>query len=88
MTATTHTCPVCGYSDLAQPAYDEQQNPSFDICPSCYYHFGYDDNAANVTHQQWRQQWIAKGMPWNSKGIEKPFNWNPRTQLLNVGVKT
>ena len=89
---TKNMCPVCGYDDLYKPAYRPENDykkgtPSFEICPSCYYQFGLTDDDKNITHAQWRQQWIAKGMPWNGKGIKAPLNWNPREQLLNIGVK-
>ena len=80
-----NVCPVCGYDALKEPAYDEHLTPSYKICPSCYFEYGYDDEAAGITHQQWREQWIAKGMPWKS-AKEKPANWNPKKQLENISI--
>jgi hypothetical protein len=82
-----HTCPVCGYPQLAEPAYDEYKNGSHEICSSCYYHFGYDDEAANITHEQWREKWIKDGMPWRSSAKHRPDGWDPCQQLLNIGVR-
>ncbi len=80
-------CPVCGYPELSEPAYDKSENPSFDICSSCHYHFGYDDTSKHISHEQWRQQWIAEGTPWRGKGKKQPLDWNPVQQLQNIGIK-
>ena len=86
---TGHMCPVCGYADLDKPAYSRGNvgSPSFEYCPSCGFQFGWTDDDQQITHEQWHEKWIAKGTPWDNEQIEKPFNWNPREQLLNVGVK-
>jgi hypothetical protein len=81
-------CPVCGY-DLGFPAWTDL-SPSDEICPSCGIQFGYEDAAGgdikrrSLIYQQWRIQWIQKGMPWNSLGIEPPNNWDPKEQLKNL----
>lgn len=83
-------CPVCGYPDLDTPAYwqnDPNANGSLEICPSCGFQFGYTDHGKHIAHEQWRMQWIASGMIWRSKGIKPSPNWDPRAQLLNVGMK-
>jgi hypothetical protein len=34
-------------------------------------------------YAEWRERWIAEGMPWN--GAEQPpQNWDPRRQLKNL----
>ena len=38
-----HTCFVCGYPEL-----DELPDRSDEICPSCGFHFGYDDAASGT----------------------------------------
>jgi hypothetical protein len=81
-----NTCPVCGYQELSEPAYNELKNPSYEICTSCNYQFGYDDDSQHITHDQWRQQWVAAGMPWRGKGKRQPLNWNPVQQLGNIGI--
>ena len=78
-----YTCPVCGFDHLTEPPLD----PSFEICPSCRFQFGVHDMDRGITFEQWREKWIAGGMMWSSKGMSKPLHWNPRKQLLNVGVK-
>jgi hypothetical protein len=81
-----HICPVCGYPDMSQPAYDEYKNGTHVICWSCHYHFGYDDDDQQITHEQWREKWIKDGMPWRGSA-KQPAGWNPCQQLLNIGVK-
>lgn len=86
----SNMCPACGYTHLENPAYFNSAGawPSLEICPSCGFQFGYTDNAQQITFKQWREQWVARGMPWRSKGINPPSNWNPSQQLLNVSEKT
>ncbi len=86
----SNMCPVCGYNDLDKPAYynnNPKASGSFEICPSCGFQFGVTDQDRHISFEQWREEWIAKGMPWDGMGIKPPPNWNPREQLLNVGVK-
>ena len=86
----SNMCPVCGYPNLDEPAYRETPKGglgSLEICPSCGFQYGYTDDAIHTTFEQWRAQWISRGMKWRSKGMQPPPGWDPRKQLLNVGVK-
>jgi len=56
-------------------------------CPSCGFQFGYTDKGKHISFDQWRQQWINRGMQWRGGGIAEPANWTPKKQLLNIGVK-
>ncbi len=83
-------CPVCGYPDLDEPPYRGsvgRGSASYEICPSCGFQFGWTDDDQHITHEKWRERWIANDMPWAIEEMEKPSDWNPREQLLNVGVK-
>ncbi|RIK43045.1 MAG: hypothetical protein DCC58_10200 [Chloroflexi bacterium] len=82
-------CPVCGYA-LNQPPWCGE-SASFEICPSCGIHFGYDDDVSSEsfrskpeTYRCWRETWITAGMPWFSKGRDKPKGWNPLDQLARL----
>jgi len=80
----SYMCPVCGYPALKENPVN--LSPSFEICRSCGFEFGISDDDLGFTFDQWRQKWIAEGMPWSS--INKlPHGWDPRKQLLNIGVK-
>jgi hypothetical protein len=89
------TCPVCGYPDLREPAYDETGAPNYDICSACGFQSGYDDDGVwfnepeiHDIHKQWREKWIAGGMKFKhppSSG-DKLLNWDPVRQLLNIGI--
>ena len=81
----SNVCPVCGYPSLDEPAYDGDA-PSLEICPSCFYQFGYDDLDQNITHSECREMWIKKGTPWSGSN-KSPIGWDPKQQLLNIGVK-
>jgi hypothetical protein len=85
-----HICPVCGFDGLYEKAYDGSIG-SLEICPCCGFQFGYHDDDLEIHHDEWRSEWITHGMLWSDEGLggrekEKPANWNPTAQLLNIGV--
>lgn len=87
----SYICPVCGFSGLDRPAYNDYGGASHEICECCNFQFGYDDFSEGISHEQWRAQWITKGMPWN-EGDDDPDNpqpagYDPRRQLLNIGIR-
>jgi hypothetical protein len=75
-----YKCPVCGF-ELDEPPYSSDGHGLFEICPSCGFQFGVTDNDLGISFHEWRELWIAKGMPWNSKGRAAPEGWNPEAQL-------
>jgi hypothetical protein len=79
-----HTCPVCGFTELAEAAYDNAGCASFEICPSCGTEFGYHD--AKESHAELRKRWLAAGAPWSSRAIPSPPNWDPLQQLRIAGM--
>lgn len=90
-------CPVCGFKGLKKPPYtgkngiphlvaDGQGNPSYEICVSCGFQFGVTDYDKKISHEQWRQKWMANGMQWRATSIQSPNGWNPREQLQNLGI--
>lgn len=89
MGAVMYTCPICGYPGLGEPPRSPKTGGgSYEICPSCGFQFGVTDDDRGCTYDDWRKQWIARGMPWDSLGIETPpTDWDPRRQLarLNEG---
>src|SRR5437660_2364113 len=82
-----YQCPVCGYPDLPEPPYTAESGASYDICPSCGFEFGYDDEARGVTFEEWRAKWVAGGMKWSSRGLSAPPGWDPAAQLRTLGVQ-
>ncbi|HSI64321.1 MAG TPA: hypothetical protein VLE43_14430 [Candidatus Saccharimonadia bacterium] len=77
-------CPVCGYPKLAEPPRTPSGGGSYEICPSCGFQFGVDDDDRCVTLEQARKEWVAAGMKWSSKGIHPPKGWDPGTQLATL----
>ena len=75
-------CPVCGYDSLDEPAYDEYDCPTYNICPCCLNEFGYTD--ARRTHEELRKEWICKGKKWGRLGDVPPIDWDANIQLKNV----
>ena len=79
-------CPICGYPDLSEPAYIGNGRASLEMCQCCGFQFGWHDYDQKISHAQWREKWIQDGMAWQSRGIKKPADWDPREHLKNVGV--
>lgn len=77
------TCPICGYPDLDEPAYNSSGSPSFDICSCCGVQFGYNDT--RWTHDELRDCWIKLGMSWWSP-LPKPQGWDPIKQMKAAGL--
>lgn len=78
------SCPACGF-DLGFEPWAKGV-ASFEICPCCGIQFGYDDAEPSKRaqlHVQWRQRWIAEGMPWWS-GRGEPSGWNALEQVRRL----
>jgi rubredoxin len=81
----TYTCPVCGYPGLDTPPRDPVHNyPSYDICPSCGFEYGFDDDSEGYTYETYRQKWLADGAQWWAKSKKPPAGWDPVTQLMRL----
>src|SRR3990172_820952 len=65
---TSFVCPVCGFPNLTEQPRHADGGASDEICPSCGFQFGYDDDDRGIGFEEWRQDWIKRGMPWSSKG--------------------
>lgn len=87
MTQPTSQCPVCGYPNLSEPPRSPSSGgASYEICPSCGFEFGVTDDDRGFSYDDWRKQWIGRGMPWDSADIEPPPpGWDPRRQLESLG---
>jgi hypothetical protein len=80
-----YICPVCGYPDLEEPAWDINTGaPSFDICPCCGCEFGYGDATAKGKKRH-LVKWIKSGAIWFEPNL-KPADWDLREQLRRVSV--
>lgn len=95
-----YICLVCGYPNLDEQPFDGTRFFStHEICPSCGFHYGYDDLNGTGEYPEtsserdiiraYRQKWIHGGMKWWAKDEggpdeRRPENWNPKKQLENV----
>ncbi len=86
MKTLTHYCPVCGFDKLAEPARNKTGGASFEICSCCGFQFGVTDDDKGISYDNYRQEWIEKGMPWSSSGQKAPKAWNAQTQLANLAL--
>lgn len=75
------TCAVCGWRHLHAPQRSSSGGASHEICPSCGFESGHSDDDEGFTYEQWRERWVATGLPWCGKGIAKPRQWNPMKDL-------
>lgn len=75
-----HTCIVCGYPHLTEAPRPKHGGGSFEICPSCGFQFGVDDDDRGIAHAAARAAWVRKGMKWHSRS-PAPADWNPKVQL-------
>jgi hypothetical protein len=85
------TCPICGWPSLEEPPFDEDNEGSDEICPSCGAHFGFDDEGLwgaplEARFVELRQSWVRAGCPWWSKRLPPPSGWDPWEQLYNAGL--
>jgi hypothetical protein len=79
-----HQCPVCGFAELKEPPRAASGGGSYEICPSCGFQFGVDDDDRGLSDEQAREAWIAKGMPWRSKSRAAPKGWDAEDQLQSL----
>ena len=87
MKATSHTCLVCGFDQLKEAPRSKSGGGSFEICPACGFQFGVSDDDDGLTYEEWREDWISRGMEWSSTGIKQPRSWKPETLLKSVTKK-
>jgi hypothetical protein len=80
-----YVCPVCGWPGLRERPFDHELGHSFEVCPCCFFQFGFDDEHEHVGYAEWRAQWIASGMLWSSREPRPPEGWDPVRQLGNLG---
>ena len=80
MKSKKNPCPVCAYPGLAEPARSKSGGGSYEICPSCGFQFGVDDDDKGITFAHWKKTWLAGGANWSSKGIAKPKGWDGAKQ--------
>jgi hypothetical protein len=80
-TINNQVCAVCGYRHLASPQRSASGGASHEICPSCGFESGHSDDVEGKTFEQWRADWVTKGLAWSSKGMAKPNDWNPMRDL-------
>ena len=84
---TGYTCLVCDYPYLSEPPRSEIGGGSFEICPSCGFQFGVNDDDEGISYETWRKRWEADGMKWQSFNIKQPANWHPVAKGPSIGVR-
>jgi hypothetical protein len=79
----SYMCPVCGFVGLTEPPYDESGAGSYEICPSCGFEFGFDDQSEGRTFEEYRAEWIAGGAKWFDSE-RRPPDWDLEEQLSHL----
>lgn len=82
-----HTCPVCGWPKLHESPRNESGGASHELCPSCGFEFGFDDDDQGLTYEQARARWISTGMKWWSPSRKAPQHWDAERQLKAAGFR-
>lgn len=82
--STLHACPVCGFNELREAPRGRSGGASFEICPACGFQFGVSDDDDGIGYEEWRADWVERGMVWCSKGIPCPKGWDPRKLLKKM----
>jgi hypothetical protein len=77
-------CPICGWPGLHEPPRSPDGVGSQEICPCCFFQFGFDDDVEGISDEEWRRAWVDDGMPWRSKSHPPPPDWDPVSQLAEV----
>lgn len=88
MKTQQHACPVCGYTGLKEEPRSSSGGGSFEICPACGFQFGVSDDDDGISYEEWREDWVERGMEWSSKGITPPPGWDPAKSLPKGKKKT
>ena len=83
----SHICPICGYPKLNEPPRSMGGGASNEICPSCGYEHGVDDDDKGQSHAAARDAWKRGGMQWASEGQPQPKTWKPEPQVAAVTPK-
>ena len=83
MSKISYTCPVCGFTGLAESPYTQKNEPSYEICPCCGFEFGFDSVGNKGLFIEFRQRWIKNGAQWFIQRL-RPENWDLEAQLMNV----
>lgn len=81
MKNASHTCPVCAYPKLKEAPRSPSDGGSLEICPACGFQFGVSDDDDGISYDEWREDWLERGMEWSSIGIKKPNEWDPEKAL-------
>jgi hypothetical protein len=84
MKNTAHSCPVCAYANLKEAPRSSSDGGSFEICPACGFQFGVSDDDDGISYDEWREDWLERGMEWSSIGIKKPKGWDPKKALTSL----
>lgn len=72
-----YNCPVCEYPKLQEPPRSTSGGGSYEICPSCGFQFGVDDDDRGITYTTARETWISGGRKWYSRSRKQPADWPP-----------
>ena len=59
--ADKYSCPVCSFDKLKEAPFGLNNEPSYEICPSCGFEFGFDGGNDPEVFEEFRQRWIKNG---------------------------
>ena len=77
--------------DAAPPYADHFGAASYEVCESCGFEFGFDDQPGageGVSFEEFRAAWIAGGCSWWFHRRQAPAGWDGFDQLRRAGLST
>ena len=79
-----YLCPVCGSAEFKEPPYDENGNPSFQMC-SCGFEYGFDDS--HLASNEALEEVVANWDRWRLKVIDKNKHTKQSLEHLEHNLK-
>lgn len=77
-----NNCRVCGFFMEDAPWGEDNQSPTYEICPCCGVEFGNEDYTVESTID-YRNQWLSKSISFNEPKL-KPKDWNFESQMKGI----
>lgn len=77
-----HNCRVCGFYIEDLPWGEDDNSPTYEICPCCGVEFGNEDYTVEST-KSYRQKWIVEDLKWFDPK-KRPDNWNNLEQFKEI----
>lgn len=82
MNDKSNNCRVCGLDQGFSPWGENDNVPSYFICPCCGAEFGLHDETYDQI-KEYREQWLTNGAKWFDEK-HRPEGWDRDSQLKGI----